>query len=239
MAEKEKKNLHDKHRERMRIRFSKTGFNGWHKHEVLEYMLYHVFPRGDTNKCAHSLLNYSAGSMSQLFEDSKDDRLVKSVKGVSSKTVAFLRHLKAFIDYYKVEELKEKPVVLNRNTFRDVLRLADMSEDAEDIVLMCLDGRMRVRSVIKITDYSDNASATARIENIIKFAAQAEAVNVVLVHNHPSGSEEISEADRQITDVLDNKLRILDIFLVDHYIVCGDKIVSIKMTSKNKPAYSL
>ena len=107
-----------------------------------------------------------------------------------------------------------------------------MSDEHEDIVMICLDGRMRIKSMEKITNSSDSVSATADADTIVRNAVGVKASNVVLVHNHPSGSEEISDEDRRMTEYLDNKLRAIDIFLVDHYIVCGDNIVSIKMTSK-------
>lgn len=233
MAENKGNDLHKGHRERMRLKFESKGFQGWHKHEVLEFMLYHVFKQGNTNEIAHKILNYSAKSMKQMFENAKDDRL-EAISGVSGKTIGFLRHLGAFIEYYETEKLIEDSVVLSRNNIREIIGIADMSDEHEDIVMICLDGRMRIKSMEKITDSSDSVSATADIDTIVRNAARVKAANVVIVHNHPSGSEEISDEDRRMTDFLDNKLRAIDIFLVDHYIVCGDKIVSIKMTSKRR-----
>lgn len=231
MTVKGKSDLHKGHRERMRRKFSINGFQGWNKHEVLEFMLYHVFKQGNTNEIAHNILNYSAKSMQQMFENAKDDRL-KSLDNVGDKTVDFLRYLGAFVDYYETEKLIEDRVVLNRNNIREVISIANMSDEHEDIVMICLDGRMRIKSMEKITNSSDSMSATADADTIVRNAVGVKASNVVLVHNHPSGSEEISDEDRRMTEYLDNKLRAIDIFLVDHYIVCGDNIVSIKMTSK-------
>lgn len=231
MTGKRKSDLHKGHRERMRRKFSGVGFRGWHKHEVLEFMLYNVFKRGNTNEIAHDILNYSAKSMRQMFENAKDDRLM-SINNVGKETVQYLRYLGAFIDYYETEKLIEDRVILSRNNIREVIGIANMSDECEDIVMICLDGRMRIKSMEKITDSSDSVSATTDVDTIIRNAARVKASNVVLVHNHPSGSEEISDEDRRMTEFLDNKLRAIDIFLVDHYIVCGEKIVSIKMTSK-------
>lgn len=231
MAGKGNNGLHKGHRERMRRKFSINGFQGWHKHEVLEFMLYNVFKQGDTNEIAHRILNYGSKSMKQMFENARDDRLM-SIDHVGKETVYFLRCLGAFIDYYETERLIEDRVVLNRNNIREVIGIANMSDDREDIVMICLDGRMRIKSMEKITDSSDSVSATADVDTIVRNAARVKASNVVLVHNHPSGSEEISDEDRRMTEFLDNRLRAIDIFLVDHYIVCGDRIVSIKMTSR-------
>lgn len=232
MAEDKKTNIHERHRERMRKKFHEIGFKGWSKYEVLEYMLYHVFAQGDTNPKAHSLIDYGAGKMSQMFKNIEDEKSVNDIDGIGDKTIAYLRHLKAFVDYYRNEELSENPTTLTRENFREVLKMADMSDECEDIVLICLDSKLNIKSVMKITEYSDESSAIASINQIIKRASRTESSNVVLIHNHPSGNTEISVEDRRMTEQLDERLRAVDIFLVDHYIVCGDEIVSVKMSSK-------
>ena len=49
--------LHEGHRERMRNRFLKTGFEDMEDHEALELILYYFFPRINTNAIAHRLID--------------------------------------------------------------------------------------------------------------------------------------------------------------------------------------
>jgi DNA repair protein RadC len=53
------------------------------------------------------------------------------------------------------------------------------------------------------------------------------AAAVILVHNHPSGSAEASDADRHITQQLSDAGTLLGIDLIDHVIVTGDSYTSI------------
>lgn len=58
---------------------------------------------------------------------------------------------------------------------------------------------------------------------IVKRAIELLAVQIVLVHNHPSGSAEPSMQDRTLTERVDEACRLFDIRLLDHIIIArGD-----------------
>lgn len=54
---------------------------------------------------------------------------------------------------------------------------------------------------------------------VLKRALEVLAVQVVLVHNHPSGSAEPSAQDRQLTERVAEGCRLFDIRLLDHVII--------------------
>ena len=93
-----KENIHKDHRKRMRERFCDTGFKGWSKYEIIEFMLYNVYAQGDTNPISHAILNYNNNSLRRMFENSVDNRMAEDIHGVGEKTVLYLRTLKEFID---------------------------------------------------------------------------------------------------------------------------------------------
>jgi len=61
---------------------------------------------------------------------------------------------------------------------------------------------------------------------IVKLALSHHAAAVVLAHNHPSGVAEPSQADRQITQELIQALHILDIRVLDHFVIGDGDTVS-------------
>lgn len=54
---------------------------------------------------------------------------------------------------------------------------------------------------------------------ILRKALEADAVNIILCHNHPSGSLKPSRADEQLTSKIREAARLLDIAVIDHIIV--------------------
>jgi len=62
---------------------------------------------------------------------------------------------------------------------------------------------------------------------VFKPALEYSAVAVILVHNHPSGEINPSQADRDITEQLIKVGKILGIDLLDHVIVTKDNFFSI------------
>ncbi len=61
---------------------------------------------------------------------------------------------------------------------------------------------------------------------VVKAALARNAAAVMLVHNHPSGCAEPSQADRVLTDTLKQALAIVDTKVLDHFIVAGTVVLS-------------
>ena len=229
-AKNKKDNIHKGHRERMYEKFDATGFDGWSKFEILEYMLYYAIPRNDTNPTAHALFTYNTKSIVKMLDNAKDFSMANNIKGVGEKTVRFLRSLKEFMLYYQRESLKEKPVQFTRDNFYEVLGMLDLSDENEEIALICMDRFLKIKAVVNLTEYSDATYASFQIDRLIKAATQAKATNVVIIHTHPSGVDRASHEDIVMTKEVQRILETIHISLVDHFIVCGDKLISIMQT---------
>lgn len=61
---------------------------------------------------------------------------------------------------------------------------------------------------------------------IFKMAFEHFATSIILVHNHPSGKLQASEADKQITRKLQEAGKYLEIQVLDHLIVCQNAYLS-------------
>jgi DNA repair protein RadC len=93
-----------------------------------------------------------------------------------------------------------------------------MEYEHEVFGMLLLDNRHRIigfRELFRGT--IDAASVYPR--EVVKEALAHNAAAVILVHNHPSGSPEPSQADRRITDRLQQALNTVEIRLLDHVIV--------------------
>jgi DNA repair protein RadC len=69
----------------------------------------------------------------------------------------------------------------------------------------------------------DGASVYPR--EVVKQALQHNAAAVIFAHNHPSGVAEPSQADQHITRRLQDALSLIDVRVLDHFVV-GDDVVS-------------
>lgn len=73
---------------------------------------------------------------------------------------------------------------------------------------------------------------------VVKMVAMSNAAGVVLFHTHPDGDPSPSEADRHTTFAVEDALRSLDVRVLDHMVVAGDKVQSMRdagMFSRGSP----
>jgi DNA repair protein RadC len=61
---------------------------------------------------------------------------------------------------------------------------------------------------------------------VVKAALRRNAAAVILAHNHPSGAAEPSEADLRLTGALTQALALVDIRVLDHFVVAGNQVHS-------------
>ena len=61
---------------------------------------------------------------------------------------------------------------------------------------------------------------------VVRHALRCNAAAVIVAHNHPSGSTEPSAADRAVTARLKQALALVDVRLLDHFIIAGSKATS-------------
>lgn len=70
-------------------------------------------------------------------------------------------------------------------------------------------------------------SASVYPREIVKYVVDYNAANVLLGHNHPSGSPEPSQADIVITQKISNALNLIDVQVLDHIVVGVGNAVSL------------
>jgi DNA repair protein RadC len=92
--------------------------------------------------------------------------------------------------------------------------------------MLVLDNRHRlIRSVELFRGTIDGASVHPR--EVVKTVLELNGAAVVMFHNHPSGIADPSRADETITMRLKDALALVDVRLLDHMIIGGEKCVSL------------
>lgn len=108
---------------------------------------------------------------------------------------------------------------------RDFLLFTLALREQEVFGVLLLDNRNRVLLWRELFYGTLNQTAVYPRE-VVKLALQHNAAAVILVHNHPSGHPEASEADIELTRRLQQAMALIDVRIPDHFIVAGDHTVS-------------
>ncbi|VUT00417.1 RadC family protein [Klebsiella spallanzanii] len=108
---------------------------------------------------------------------------------------------------------------------RDFLLFTLALREQEVFGVLLLDNRNRVLLWRELFYGTLNQTAVYPRE-VVKLALQHNAAAVILVHNHPSGHPDASEADIALTRRLKQALALIDVRIPDHFIVAGDHTVS-------------
>lgn len=124
-------------------------------------------------------------------------------------------------------KLQQKPIFDQPETLGQYLRLLIGHEPIEIAIVMFLNNRNQMITTSEISRGTVNEN-TVYIREIAKQALQYQATSIVFAHNHPSGSLNPSQADKIFTDKLKQALSLIDIVLLDHFIITSQQAVSFK-----------
>lgn len=215
---------HTGHRQRMRERFAKTQLVGFAPHEVLELLLFYAIPQRDVNPLAHRLLDHF-GSLYGVMSASVEE--LSAVEGIGAYAASLVSLVHEMHRY--VELSRENPREVMKN-YRDAqlhcLRLLSGLAN-ERLYAVCTNAKMEIISDVLIAQGTVGKVPVyprAVAEAVLRYNTRM----VVLCHNHPGGNLYPSPEDIQITQMLGVMLQSMEVALVDHVVVAGNKAISMR-----------
>jgi DNA repair protein RadC len=147
---------------------------------------------------------------------------VKAIKGIgdAKATVVF-----AALEFWRRKFMKQtRPLIDSPKTAAEQF-LFLKNKKQEYLVMITLDGARRLINTHTITIGTLNTSLVHPRE-VFAPAMEDRAASIIIAHNHPSGSLDISNRDREVTDHIKKAGELLGITLDDHIIIAGDDFVS-------------
>ncbi|WP_129973035.1 MULTISPECIES: DNA repair protein RadC [Pseudomonas] len=118
------------------------------------------------------------------------------------------------------ERMRQKTALENPQVVRDYLKAMLRHEPHEVFGCLFLDSKHQVLTFETLFRGSiDNTAVHPR--EVVKRSLANNAAAVILCHNHPSGNSDPSQADRLLTKRLQKALELVDVRVLDHFIV-GD-----------------
>jgi len=212
------------HRKRLRERFLQSGLEGFLDYEIIELLLTLGTPRKDCKQIAKTAIMQFKGLRGVL--DASLDGL-QAIKGIGPSNAFGIKLFQAVSERLAKERIPKKIMFDSSKKVAEYLRESIGRENKEHFVMLSLDAR---NNLIKISDISVG-SLNANIvhpREVFKEAIQSSAAQIIIAHNHPSGSPEASPEDVALTRRLEEAAKILSIELLDHIIVTKDKFFSLR-----------
>lgn len=212
------------HRQRLRHRFRTGGAAALPDYELLEMILFRVYPRGDTKPLAKRLLA-AFGTFAEVVNASPQ-RLME-IDGVGERAVEELKLIKVAAERLALCSISQKPALSSWSGVLDYLRLAQGFEHTEQFRILFLDKKNNlIADEVQGRGTVDHTPVYVR--EVVKRALELSATALILVHNHPSGDPTPSRADIDMTKLIIDAARPLGISIHDHVIVGREGHASFK-----------
>lgn len=123
------------------------------------------------------------------------------------------------------EEMQSGDALNSPRAVRDYLQLLLRGRQQEVFMVIFLDAQHRVVAAEELFQGTLTQTSVYPRE-VVKRALFHNAAAVILAHNHPSGVAEPSQSDRMLTDALKQALALVDVRVLDHFIVAGSGCLS-------------
>lgn len=203
--------------ERPRERLLTQGANALSDAELLAIFLRVGVKGVSAVDLARELIGHF-GSLNRLFAASQAE--FSSIHGMGPAKYAQLQAVLAMSRRALAEEMKLTNVFSTPGAVRDYLRLHLAGLPHEVFFSIWLDAQNRMIAADELFRGTLTQTSVYPRE-VVKKALWHNAAAVVLAHNHPSGVAEPSAADEFLTRELKQALALVDVRVLDHFIVAG------------------
>jgi DNA repair protein RadC len=154
-----------------------------------------------------------------------------SIKGLGLAKYCQLRATLELTERYLGEQLNNNDIFTSPKHVEDYLSVQMRDYQREVFSVLLLDSRHQLLGYHELFHGTiDTTSVHPR--EVVKLALEKNAAAVIVAHNHPSGMAEPSNADIDITQRLKTALALIDIRLLDHFIIGRGDITSLANEGK-------
>ena len=168
---------------------------------------------------ARDLLQRFDGRLSALVDASLQE--LAEVSGIGMAKAAQLKASFELARRALSQEMAVRDAFSSPGRVRDWLRLKLASRPHEVFMALWLDAQNRLLKAEEL--FAGTLTQTSVYpREVVKAALAHNAAAVILAHNHPSGVAEPSAADEMLTRNLKTALAMVDVKLLDHFIVAGN-----------------
>ncbi|MBV6476569.1 MAG: DNA repair protein RadC [Rhodocyclaceae bacterium] len=158
------------------------------------------------------------GSLNRLFAAGRAE--FSAIPGMGDAKYAQLQAVLEMARRALREEIGAGDALASPRAVRDWLRLRLGHLPHEVFMVLLLDAQNRL--IVAEELFRGTLTQTSvHPREVVKLALAHNAAGALLAHNHPSGVAEPSRADETLTQALKQALALVDVRLLDHFIVAG------------------
>ena len=190
--------------------------------ELLALLLRTGLPGKNALQMGQELLD-QFGGVAGLLHTGAD--ALKSIKGLGPAKRAELVAVLELARRALSAQLKQHTLFDAPHAVRDYLQLQLGSRPYEVFAVMFLDSQHRLIVLEELFRGTLTQTSVYPREVVVR-ALALNAASVVLAHNHPSGTAQPSRADEALTQTLKAALGLVDVRVLDHFVVTSTEAVS-------------
>ncbi len=214
------------HRQRLRDRFIRSGFEGFNDYEVVELLLTLAIPRSDVKQPAKALVAHF-GNLRGILDAPIEE--LQKVKGIGSVAPAALRIIRAAAALYLQQAAEGAECLADPDRLSAFWRMRVGALRDEVFEVAYLDtGYRLLRDGVERLEQGTIDRATVYPRRVVESALKRGAAALVLAHNHPNGHVQPSEQDKTLTRALVLAAETVHLKIADHLIISPDEVFSFR-----------
>jgi len=210
------------HRKRLRERFIQGGLAGFHDYEVVELLLSLGTPRRDCKQQAKEAMKRFKTLRGVLSASPKE---LQQIPGIGPHSAFGIRLVQEVARAFLREGIADRPVYTSSREVFDYLyhSMRDLKKEVFKVIYLNAQ-----HQIIETADLFQGTVSGSFVppREVMEGALERNATGLIFAHNHPSGSTEPSQSDRQLTRDLVYAGSIMQIRVLDHIIIGDNRYYS-------------
>ena len=210
------------HRKRLRERFIKGGLASFHDYEIVELLLTLGSPRKDCKHQAKEAIKRFKNLRGVLEAPPEE---LQQIEGIGPHSAFGIKLVQEVAKEFLKEKILDKPFYKSPQEVFDYLYHSMRDLKKELFKVIYLNSQNQIIDTADLFEGTVNGSSVSPRE-IMEGAIKYNAVSLIFVHNHPSGSPEPSTSDKELTRELAYAGKIMHIKVLDHIIIGDNRYFS-------------
>lgn len=205
--------------DRPREKLLATGAENLSNSELLAILIHNGTRQKSAVDVAKEVMKLGKDSLAELGKLSIKELM--KIKGIGeAKAITIVAALELG-RRRQAGEIMHKPLVSSSKDIADFLQ-TKLKDYRHEVFAVLFLNRANKINHFEVVSEGGITGTVADPRIILRKALEEDAVNIILCHNHPSGSLKPSKADEQLTQKIKQAALFLDITVLDHLIVSED-----------------